>query len=43
MPWQNERYLRLNYTLGGTTPTATVDAFLTNQDPASWLAYPDAI
>lgn len=23
-----ERYLRLNYTLGGTTPTATVTAFL---------------
>jgi hypothetical protein len=23
-----ERYLRLNYTLGGTTPTATLDAFL---------------
>ena len=24
-----ERYLRLNYTLGGTTPTVTVTAFLT--------------
>lgn len=23
-----ERYLRINYTLGGTTPTATVDAWL---------------
>lgn len=25
---RGERYLRLNYTLGGTTPTATVTAFL---------------
>jgi hypothetical protein len=24
----NERYLRLNYTLGGTSPTATVSAYL---------------
>lgn len=24
----NERYLRLNYTLAGTTPTITVDAYL---------------
>jgi hypothetical protein len=24
-----ERYIRLNYTLGGTTPTVTVDAWLT--------------
>lgn len=43
MPWSNERYLSLLYTLGGTSPTATVDAFLTNQDPASWRAFPDAI
>lgn len=39
----NERYLRLLYTMGGTTPTATVDAWLTNQDPSSWRAFPDAI
>lgn len=43
MSFTNERFLRLNYTLGGTTPSATVDAFLTNQDPAAWAAYPDAI
>ncbi len=43
MPWNNEQYLRLNYTLGGTAPTATVDAFLTNQEPASWSAFADAI
>lgn len=43
MPFTNERYVRANYTLGGTTPTATVDAFFTNQDPTSWIAAPDAI
>lgn len=43
MPHTNERYLRLGYTMGGTTPTSTVDAFLTNQEPASWAAFPDAI
>lgn len=26
--YENERYLRLNYVTGGTTPTATVDAYL---------------
>lgn len=43
MAFKNERFLRLNYTLGGTTPTATVDAWLTNQDPQTWMAQPDAI
>ncbi|MCA8065499.1 Bbp16 family capsid cement protein [Burkholderia sp. AU38729] len=43
MPFANERYLRLNYTLGGTTPGVTLNAFLTDQDPASWQAYPDGI
>ena len=45
MPWPmvNEQYARLKYTLGGTTPTATVDAFLTNQDPTTWQSFPDAI
>ncbi|SMG01066.1 Bbp16 family capsid cement protein [Burkholderia singularis] len=43
MPFENERYLRLNYTLGGTSPSATLNAFLTDQDPASWQAYPDGI
>lgn len=43
MTFTNERYLRLNYTMGGTTPTATVDAWLTNQDPQSWMALADAI
>jgi hypothetical protein len=43
MAFSNERFLRLNYTLGGTTPTATVDAWLTNQDPTAWAAQADAI
>lgn len=28
LPNDNERYLRLNYTLGGTTPTLTISAHL---------------
>jgi hypothetical protein len=43
MPWTNERHLRLSYTMGGTSPTCTVDAFLTNLEPESWIAYPNAI
>lgn len=43
MVFNNERFLRLNFTLGGTTPTATVDAWLTNQHPQFWVAQPDAI
>lgn len=27
-----ERYIRLNYTLGGTTPTVTLDAFMVPMD-----------
>lgn len=39
-----ERYLRLNYTLGGTTPTVTLSAWLqpTNMIPST-TDYPDAI
>lgn len=43
MPWTNERYLRLAYTMGGTSPTCTVDAYLTNQQPPHHYAYPDAM
>jgi len=43
VPYANERYLRLNYTLGGTTPTVTLSANLTNQLPPKYQAYPDAI
>lgn len=38
----NERYLRVNYTLGGTTPSVTVNAWLTDQEPQAWRALPDA-
>jgi hypothetical protein len=41
MFFSNERFLRLNYVLGANT--ATVDAWLTNQDPTLWIAQPDAI
>ncbi|WP_414462956.1 Bbp16 family capsid cement protein [Hyphomicrobium sp. DY-1] len=46
MPWPvnlNEEYAQVKYTLGGTTPGFTVDAFLTNQDPTTWVSFPDAI
>lgn len=43
LPAENERYLRLNYVLAGTTPSITVSAFLTDQEPAVWSAKADAI
>jgi hypothetical protein len=43
MAMSNERYLRAKFTLGGTSPTATVDAFFTNQEPNIWTAAPDPI
>lgn len=42
-PFQNERYLRLNYDVGGTTPTGTFSAWLTKEKPTAWRAFPDAI
>jgi hypothetical protein len=46
MPRTNmERYLRLNYTLGGTTPTVTLSTWLqpTNMIAGLPTQYPDAI
>jgi hypothetical protein len=43
MPMTNERHLRLNYTVGGTSPTFSLDAWLTNQDPQTWVSLPDGI
>lgn len=43
VPSNNERYLRVNYTAGGTVSTGAVNAFLTNQEPKYHAAYPDAI
>lgn len=37
-----ERFLRLTYNVGGTTPTMTISAFLTDQEPAIWQSYADA-
>ena len=42
MPHENERYLRLTYTQGGTSPTATVSAFITDS-PQAWQATTDGI
>lgn len=43
MTMTNERYLRASTTMGGTSPTSTVDIFFTNQHPRNWAAYPDAL
>lgn len=43
LPYDNERYLRAKFTLGGTSPTCTVDAFFTNQEPKSWVAASDGL
>jgi hypothetical protein len=45
-PFQDlsERYYRLNYTLGGTTPTVTVTAYVTLLSMVdAYFAHPDAI
>lgn len=42
LPEINERHLRLNYTLGGTSPTATVSSFLLPLKMIpNWQAYAD--
>jgi len=43
VPNANQQFLRVNYTLGGTSPTATVSAWLTDQEPTNWVAQADAI
>jgi hypothetical protein len=43
IPSANERYLRVTYTLGGTTPTATVSSFLLDRDPSAWSSQADAL
>ena len=42
-PRSNERYVRLNYTVGGTSPSITVDAYLSAAPPPGWQAYPGEI
>ena len=43
LPFANERHLRGKGTLGGISPTVTLDIWFTNQDPRSWAAQPDGI
>ncbi len=40
LPYSNKQFLRLNYTVGGTSPGGKVSAWLTDQEPASWKSYP---
>ncbi len=42
-PTVAERYMRAYYTIGGTSPSFTVDAWLSNQAPQHWVATADAI
>ena len=37
------RYIGVEYVLAGTSPTITVDAYLSDQESYSWAAYADAI
>jgi len=38
LPSRNERYLRVNYVLGGTTPSITLNAFVSSEEPAVWIS-----
>lgn len=35
----NERYLRVNAVLAGTTPSVTVQSYLTSEAPTAWQAH----
>ena len=37
------RYIGVEYVLAGTSPTITVDAYLSDQEVYSWVSYADAI
>jgi hypothetical protein len=43
LPRANERHLSMFYTVGGTSPSFTLDAYLSAVPPAGWQAYPGAI
>lgn len=43
MPQSNLRYMRLVYTLAGTSPAITVNAYLSDAQPNTYRAYPDGI
>lgn len=38
-----QRYSAVRYTLGGTSPTLTIDAHLSSQQMPQWTSQPDAI
>lgn len=38
-----ERYIGVEYVLGGTSPSITVDAYMSDQEPYTWTSYDDAI
>ena len=38
-----ERFFSPKYTMGGSSPTVTLTAFLTDQDPQYWVAKADAL
>ena len=41
IPSHSDRYMRLNYDVGGTTPTITVSAFLTTGVATHWVPVGD--
>ena len=43
VPDANEQFIGIRYTVGGTTPTGTWSAWLTDQEPTKWQSYADAI
>lgn len=43
IPYVNEQFLRLNFTLGGSSPNLKYEAWLTDQEPESWKPYPGII
>lgn len=42
-PHSNERFIRLNYTAGGTVSAGKLNAWLTDQEPYKHTSYADAI
>lgn len=43
VPRTNQRHLSAFFTVGGTTPSFTIDCYLTATPPPGWQAYPGAI
>lgn len=43
LPRTNLRYLAAYYTVGGTTPSITLDSYFSAEPPPGWQAYPGAI